>query len=72
MNTPDALIKMTDIELLDEYDRIRNQVSYYNAAEGVNYGAEETKRTVAKQYLTLVKSVVEARKLTPNEGQFLI
>ncbi len=63
---------MTDEELLFECDEARNNVSYFNAAEGDNWYRETAAREKAKQYLSDVWKEVQKRGLSPRPGNYLL
>ena len=64
------LINMTDVELLDSYDKARRLLSYHNAAES-SWSSETTARNKATRDRNEILSIIESRKLTPNEGNYL-
>ena len=64
------LSKMSDEQVVEEYDSARGSMSYYNAAEG-NWSSEAEGRGLARDYLNLVGDEMEKRNLTANEGSFL-
>jgi hypothetical protein len=65
------LNEMTDEEVLDAFDSIRSDVSYYNAAEG-NWSRETTERNAAKKRMQEIWLEIQKRNLTSRPGNYLL
>lgn len=70
--TDKQLQKLDIVTLMLEADAIRNDVSYYNAAEGPSYRNEASGRSRAKGYWSRVKAELDRRNVVPREGNFLL
>lgn len=66
------LQKLDIVTLMLEADSIRNDVSYFNAAEGPSYRNEASGRSRAKYYWGLVSAELDRRNVVPREGNFLL
>lgn len=64
------LTRLTDDELLDEYDSARGTMSYYNAAEG-NWSKETEARNKAREFLNRVAEELKKRNLEGRPGNYL-
>jgi len=59
----DKLKKLTDEEILKEYDRARGNMAYFNAAEGKAWVEETKERNKVKVHLNKVREELNRRRL---------
>ncbi len=70
--TEKELQKINIVTLLLEADAIRNDISFFNAAEGQAYRQEAGGRSRAKYYWGKVSEELTRRNVVPNDGDYLL